>query len=89
MTTNFGDFCPFSAKTIGFFSQNLMLLSKFWIIQLCFEPKTPIFSPNFSAKIFKNHNIGPGIGLHFGRFFHKLIWSLRLAQKRKSCLGLS
>jgi hypothetical protein len=29
MTTNFGDFCPFSAKTIGFFSQNLMLLSKF------------------------------------------------------------
>jgi hypothetical protein len=27
-----------------------------------FEFKTPIFLLNFSAKIFKNHNIGPRLG---------------------------
>jgi hypothetical protein len=27
--------------------------------QICLESKTPIFSLKFSAKIFKNHNIGP------------------------------
>jgi hypothetical protein len=41
------------------FSQKSMLWSKFCIIWLCFESKTPIFSQTFLRKYFKNHNIGP------------------------------
>jgi hypothetical protein len=49
-------FCDFRAifgEKNWRFSQKPMLRSKFCIIYLCFETKTPIFSLNFSAKIFK------------------------------------
>jgi hypothetical protein len=41
------------------FSQKPMLGSKFCIIKLCFEWKTPIIRRFFWRKHFKNHNIGP------------------------------
>jgi hypothetical protein len=52
MITTVCDFCQFSAKKLAFFSKtNVMInfFSKFGFV-LC--QKTPIFSLNFSAKIF-------------------------------------
>jgi hypothetical protein len=51
MITIFCDFSQFSAKKFAFFlNTNVMIIVfKIW---LCFESKTPIFSLNFSAKIF-------------------------------------
>jgi hypothetical protein len=60
MITIFGDFCHISAEKTGVFLKNHcydQILAK---TSSSLSKKTPIFSPNFSAKIFlKNHNIGP------------------------------
>jgi hypothetical protein len=62
MITIFCDFRQFSAK-IWRFSQI------FCIIQLCFDSKSPFFSPIFFGEnIFKNHIIGPmSVLADFGR----------------------
>jgi hypothetical protein len=53
MITIFCDFPQFSAKKLAFFF-NTNVMINFFKIWLCFElKKTPIFSLNFMAKIFK------------------------------------
>jgi hypothetical protein len=41
------------------FSKKPIIRSKFWIIYLCFESKTPIFCQKIRRKYFRNHYIGP------------------------------
>jgi hypothetical protein len=48
---NFLRFLPIFGEKMAFFSKTNVMI-KFCIIYLCFEKKTPIFSLNFSAKIF-------------------------------------
>jgi hypothetical protein len=51
--TIFCDFSQFSEKQLSFFSKYQCYDQLFCIIYVCFESKTPIFSQNVSAKIFK------------------------------------
>jgi hypothetical protein len=63
MITVFCDFCQFSAEKVAFFSENNVInflkktgssLDKNFIWSIFWS-----IWPNFSAKIFFNHNIGP------------------------------
>jgi hypothetical protein len=59
MITIFGEFGQFSAKKLAFFSKEKQCCDQFFQNLALFRVQNAIFSLNFSAKIFKNHNIGP------------------------------
>jgi hypothetical protein len=64
MITIFGDFCQFFGEKMAFFSKTDVMIKILHYLAL-FLVKNANFLQFFSAKIFKNHNIGPRIARFF------------------------
>jgi hypothetical protein len=58
----------FGEKKFAFISKTNVMIKILHILAMFQVKKTPFFSLNFSAKIFKNHNIGPRV-TRLGKFY--------------------